>query len=215
MTYNATTQQWEGNENVLGVFDFPIPAPAPTPTPAMASMTRHAPALMLPRPQPAPVSPPRPALIAPMSAGTTQNVQVVGGMVFDPARMCWLKFKPQHADQGQTRKMTGAKTETDAGDDEDEDDPFADIEDLKDAHAPQKGPGGEGKAPGGLASDEWLVGEEFDLGPEFIKRQRDEEVNWRKRCQAWYPGPLEEPTYRPTCHDWRWTIREIAGVSVQ
>lgn len=207
MTYNAITQQWEGNENVLGVFDFAPPPPSRN----TASRLTDTPVKQPQRPALQPVvsaSPPRPALIAPMSAGTGQNIQVVGGMVFDPARMCWLKFKA--ADHpGHQRNVKDAPTETE----DDDDDPFAGIEDLGDAVTDKNGNKTTGAGPGGrkdAVGGEWPVGEEFDLGPDFIKRQQDEEVIWRARCQAWYPnGGVEGP--RLESQRWKWRIREIAG----
>jgi hypothetical protein len=63
MHYNPDSFQWEGNEtSVIGFESLRSPK---SPKPA-------------------------PALITNVSA--MQNVQVVGGMVFDPRRMCWLKL---------------------------------------------------------------------------------------------------------------------------
>ncbi|GAM82575.1 hypothetical protein ANO11243_005570 [Dothideomycetidae sp. 11243] len=154
-------------------------------------------------------SPPRPALIAPMSATGAQNIQVVGGMVFDPVRMCWLKFKPE-----QSQSTPAAKHSPQI--DDDDEDPFAGIDDLKEGTP--SGPAGSatasfgpGRSTGGLANDEWLVGEEFDLGPEFIRRQKEEEIIWRRRCEAWFASSNEGP--RRDTMSWRWRIREIAGIS--
>ena len=211
MIFNAATHRWEGNENTLGVFDFPPPLPTPTPlshnplnNQATSYLSHHH------NQAPPPPSPPRPALLAPMSAGGSQNIQVVGGMVFDPVRMCWLKFKanehPSHAANPKSPSVTE--------NDEDED-PFAGIEDLKEGFAGDKdgakagADAGAGRGKGGVASDEWLVGEEFDLGPEFIRRQKEEEISWRRKCEAWFHGPYEEGP-RQEGNDWRWRIREIA-----
>ena len=74
MVYNPITLRWEGNENTLLHFDIAPPLETPTPTgnqPQTSYMDFKAPSS----------SPPRPALIAPMSAAT--NLQVNGGMVFD------------------------------------------------------------------------------------------------------------------------------------
>ncbi|KAF2155998.1 hypothetical protein K461DRAFT_310555 [Myriangium duriaei CBS 260.36] len=205
MTYNPITHRWEGNENSLNVFDFPPPLSTPTPLSHQRShsyLGHH-------DPNPAPIpSPPRPALIAPMSTNSTQNIQVVGGMVFDPVRMCWLKFKPE-----QPQSTVAARHSPQI--DEDDDDPFAGIDDLKE-NAPSALAGststsfGPSKSTGGgLANEEWLVGEEFDLGPEFIRRQKEEEIIWRRRCEAWFTGFDDGPRREST--SWRWRIREIAG----
>jgi len=209
MTFNPLTHRWEGNENSLGVFDFPPPLPTPTPLPhSQQNQTSY-----LSR-QHGPPSPPRPALIAPMSTGNTQNIQVVGGMVFDPIRMCWLKFKPE---QPKAAHATGPKSPS-VTENEDDDDPFAGIDDLKETAASggPAAPGaasGKGAAPSGLAGNEWLVGEEFDLGPEFIRRQKEEEIGWRRRCEAWFANADRGDGHRPVPRDWCWRIREIAGTS--
>jgi len=139
-----------------------------------------------------PISPPRPALITNVSGA--QGVQVVGGMVFDPHKMCWLKLG---ADRGDVRSPS-------AGGDED-DDPFGDIEDLKDTTvAADVKVGTRGAAVG----NEWLVGEEFDLGPEFIRRQREEEAAWRSRVNAWFGEGRSRDG-----DDYKWAIREIAATA--
>lgn len=205
MIYNPVTHRWEGNENAMAVFDFPPPLSTPTP---LSHQRSHS-YLGYHDHQPAPVpSPPRPALIAPMSTNNTHNIQVVGGMVFDPSRMCWLKIKPEQANTATAAKQSPQI-------DDDDDDPFAGIDDLKDntntAAGSAKASFGPGKSTGGLASDEWLVGEEFDLGPEFIRRQKEEEIVWRKKCESWFAGSLDGP--RRESPSWRWRIREIAGIS--
>ncbi|PNS14621.1 Protein byr4 [Sphaceloma murrayae] len=203
MTFNPRTHCWEGNDIALHAFEFPAPLPTPTP------LTHHRSYSYLGHhDHPAPVpSPPRPALIAPMSANSTQNIQVVGGMVFDPIRMCWLKVK-----NDQTHRTPSAKASPQI--DEDDEDPFAGIDDLKDS-GPSGPPAGAGASVnasqgGGLANEEWLVGEEFDLGPEFIRRQKEEEIAWRRRCESWFVGFDGGP--RAETSHWRWRIREIAGV---
>lgn len=199
MVFNPNTLRWEGNENSLATFDFPAPLTTPTPTshtPASSYLSHHH--------QPSarqvalPPSPPRPALITPLASDySNQNIKVVGGMVFDPRRMCWLKLRP--GEGGPSPSVT-----------EDEEDPFAGLEDLKDGPASTTNADGtqQPKLGGGLASDEWLVGEEFDLGPEFIRRQRDEEAAWRHKCEPWFFNPSMP---RHDGDQWRWSIRDIAG----
>ncbi|GAB7354394.1 hypothetical protein MBLNU459_g4892t1 [Dothideomycetes sp. NU459] len=193
MVFNPQTLRWEGNENVLAPFEIP-PPPLQTPTPTSHSNHHHT------QSQPPPASPPRPALITPLASDySNQNIKVVGGMVFDPRRMCWLKLRPGDAGHNNPKSPSVA---------EDEEDPFAAIEDLKEG--PTGAASTNGTRPstsGGLANDEWLVGEEFDLGPEFIRRQRDEEVAWRRKCEAWFPRGAE----RHSGNAWRWAIRDIAG----
>ena len=194
MVFNPNTLRWEGNENVLAPFEFPQPLQTPTPTShaqatSYLSHNNHSHAT--------PPSPPRPALITPLASDySNQNIKVVGGMVFDPRRMCWLKLRP--GEGGKSPSMT-----------EDEEDPFAGLEDLKDGPSgAQSTTGNQASQGGGLASDEWLVGEEFDLGPELIRRQRDEESAWRRRCEPWF---LHSASPRRDGDAWRWAIRDVAG----
>jgi len=205
MVFNPMTLRWEGNENSLHAFDFPPPLATPT---QLHSHQNEPSSYMQAR---GPPSPPRPALIAPMSAGANQNIQVVGGMVFDPVKMCWLKFRPEHGSHASGPKSPSVT--------EDDDDPFAGIDDLKDnatsggANAASSANGGN-KSLGGLAGDEWLVGEEFDLGPEFIRRQKEEELAWRRRCEAWFANAQVEDGPRYDHPSWRWSIREIARLHI-
>lgn len=120
---------------------------------------------------PAPKSPkPAPALIT--NVGAMHNVQTVGGMVFDPHRMCWLKAP-----------LDGVA---------DEDDVFAGLDDLE-ASSPHgrisgvfEPPQSHGdEASAGESSDEGPMTEEFDVGPEFIRRQRAEEEKWRRKVDKW------------------------------
>lgn len=184
MFYNADTFRWEGNENVLNVFD------AAASTPSTASVPAHLAA------QNKEVQTPRPALITNISA--TKGVQVVGGMVFDPQAMCWLKLGPQS--NAGTSDMSDPLDGFNAFDDEE--DVFKDIPDLDDAAGTHE-EGGSGRVSD--IKDEWLVGEEFDVGPEFVRRQREEEDRWRKKCEKW---TSRTPRDREA---WRWTIRELVS----
>ncbi|KAK3706469.1 hypothetical protein LTR37_012679 [Vermiconidia calcicola] len=192
MVYNPLTLRWEGNENTLQHFDMPPPLETPTPTgrEATSYMDRqHGPSS----------SPPRPALIAPMS--TANGVQVNGGMVFDPRQMKWLKLKEGRDASG---PISPSVTEGD------EDDAFAGIEDLKDESSPAP------MGVTGLASPVSLaaapgageIREEFDLGPKFIETQQGEEAAWRRRCGAWF----EDGEPRVDDGRWRWAIRGLAAV---
>ncbi|KAK9458324.1 hypothetical protein V1511DRAFT_492343 [Dipodascopsis uninucleata] len=128
------------------------------------------------------LTPPRPALISNITSN--KGVQVVGGMVFDPNRMCWFKTN----ENGQI-------------DEEDEDDPFADFDDVDDGFGnlslnSGKSRSNEFSSPLGVSSSssastgvmfgEFVVGEEFDVGPAFTRRQIDEEERWRRKVQGWY-----------------------------
>lgn len=162
----------------------------------------------------APISsspPPRPALIAPALGAASHGVQVNSGMVFDPRQMKWLKLK-------EGREVSGQLSPSIA---DGEEDVFAGIDDLPDERSPPP-PALSISGPIGLASPMSIpaagvdVHEEFDLGPAFINRQCEEEVMWRKRCQAWFPvqasrtgGKASEPQPRADDGAWRWSIRDI------
>lgn len=119
-------------------------------------------------------------------------------MVFDPVNMCWLK-RPQSGKSDESDPMDGFN----AFDDE-EDDVFKDIPDLEDKNKTAD----SGEAAQGRISeikDDWLVGEEFDVGPEFVRRTREEEVRWRKKLVAWQTGLQDRDD------SWKWKIREIVN----
>ncbi|KAJ5381039.1 uncharacterized protein N7496_003467 [Penicillium cataractarum] len=178
MRYNPSTFRWEGNENLVQDFDVATAPKSPKPAPALIT-----------------------------NVGPLHNVQAVGGMVFDPQRMCWLK-----ASALESGVHGGAVPE-------DEEDVFAGLDDLDDdktagptrrnsgpvddlsSHAP----GGE-DASAGESSDDCPITEEFDVGPEFIRRQRAEEEKWRRKVAKWV-GPARGDRE----HHWRWAIRDLVA----
>jgi hypothetical protein len=184
MFYNPETFRWEGNDNVLGAFDPPASSPS------MASM----PPYMLREKENAT---PRPTLISNLNA--TKGVQVFNGMVFDPQNMTWLKM-PQTATTEQSDPMDGFN-----GIESDED-VFKDIPDLED-RTMDESEGAQGR--GSDLKDDWLVGEEFDVGPEFVRRQREEEERWRRKCESWVTAADRDQSA------WRWAIRDIVNVSAR
>ena len=188
MHWNPHAFRWEGNDTALHAFSPPPPA-----------------------------SPPRPALITNMAGpkpGTgSSGVQVNGGMVFDPQRMCWLKMGRNRGNSvASLNQMPMSPTE------EDEEDPFAGIDDLKDDNVGGRpSTGGRGAARDNCASPDpgslLPVHEEFDLGPEFIRRQRDEEALWRQKVGHWFPEGTEIDWVRERAQEgqrWKWAIRSIA-----
>ena len=197
MRWNSTLFKWEGNENALASFDAPIPPPR---SPKYANGNGGSKAA--------------PALIA--NVGASKGVQVVGGMVFDPQRMCWLKMAPSHAPQHRFGRNASPRSTGTLDDDED---PFAGLDDL-DEGKDRKNVFGHGAGPEddlssmggskGLADDEWLVGEEFDVGPEFIKRQRTEEENWRRKVAGWVGKGIREAGCETGYEgeDWRGALRD-------
>lgn len=181
MFYNADTYRWEGNENALNAFEAPVS------TPSTSSVLPH-------MSREKEMATPRPALITNFSA--TKGVQVVGGMVFDPQNMCWLKLGPQSVAKSEASDSMEGFNALD-----DEEDVFKDIPDLEDNPAEEER--GEGRTSD--IKDDWLVGEEFDVGPEFIRRQREEEDRWRKKCEKWVSHGTRDRDA------WRWTIRELVS----
>lgn len=176
MTYNPDTYRWEGNENALNAFD--APASSPSTTSLLHGLREKENAT------------PRPVLISNMSS--SKGVKRVGNMVFDPVAMMWLKVSEANPSARHDNDSTDSTM--------DEDDPFKGIADLEDKEM-DSGEGGRGRVSD--IKDEWLVGEEFDVGPEFIRRQHEEEDRWRKKCEKWI-GTLDRD------YDaWRWTIRDI------
>jgi hypothetical protein len=163
-------------------------------------------------------SPPRPALISHISA--TRGVVVERGMVFDPQRMTWLKLDARAlaadpalmAGGGAAAAALAAAAASGAGPGsisvEEEDDPFAGFDELVDERAAAVAVGAGGvralDEENRGAGPDWIVGEEFDLGPAFVRRQRGEEAEWRRRVERWMgwrEGMGEE---------WKWEIRRVA-----
>ncbi|KAI0205643.1 hypothetical protein F4808DRAFT_239894 [Astrocystis sublimbata] len=178
MTYNPVTFRWEGNENALNAFDVPASSPLTTP-------------VSQPTPHEKETTTPRPLLIT--NINTKKEIRRIGDMVFDPQNMCWLEIKtgtpsgPQPEDP-----MAGFAAL------EEDEDPFKDIPDLEDKVSVT---GGNGRISD--IREEWLVGEEFDVGPEFVRRQHEEEARWRRKCEKWTGKVTRNRT------DWRWAIRDI------
>lgn len=232
MVYNPHMQRWEGNEEALVSFTT-LPnsstttlalttASTPTFTPLGQSHSRShdrsqsishialssiqanqksfssrmakiaPPQATVPIPVP---SPPRPALISQISA--PRGVLHEGRMVFDPVKMKWLKAARQSNDHRSPSEM-----------DDDDEDPFAGIEDFKD----NKSIAGESNAAGGIGSpdvnDPSFVGEEFDVGPSFVRRQEAEELIWRRKTEGWIGSVRDSGEQRG---GWRWAIRDFAA----
>lgn len=128
-------------------------------------------------------------------------------MIFDPRRMCWLRARALE-DECQ-----------DGISPEDEDDVFAGLDDLEDrpfkTAGPVSGASDNRYAPpredpsAGESSDEGPITEEFDVGPEFIRRQRAEEEKWRRKLDKWVGFDRED---RGT--PWRWAIRDLVADGV-
>ncbi|KAI1750643.1 hypothetical protein F4782DRAFT_244664 [Xylaria castorea] len=177
MTYNPVTFRWEGNENALNAFDVPVSSPSTTPLPQPIIRDRD-------------TTTPRPLLIT--NINTKKEIRRMGDMVFDPQNMCWLEIKAATPGGLQPDDpMTGLAVL-------EEEDPFKDIPDLEDKVPSTGGPGRVSDI-----REDWLVGEEFDVGPEFVRRQHEEEARWRRKCEKWTGKVIRNRT------DWRWAIRDI------
>ena len=196
MKWNPQMHRWEGNENdlapALAAFDAPAPPPAALQSPKSPLANKTAPALIA-------------------NVGATKGVQMQNGMVFDPHRMCWLKAAPR---PGMSRDGSTSNPMSPDTIDED-DDPFAGLDDLEDnrekkstvSYVNDDGLSGTAKSTG-LVEDEWLVGEEFDVGPEFIKRQRAEEERWRLKVEGWVgEGVVRDDGFGKD--GWRWAITKV------
>lgn len=176
MTYNPDTCKWEGNETALNAFDVQQVS-TPTAGSTSPNMTRDKESMTTPRPY----------LITNM--GASNGIKREGNMVFDPVHFRWIEAPGSNDDP-----LAGF----DALDDED---PFKDIPDLEDKEPDTSGESGQARASD--VGSEWLVGEEFDVGPEFIRRQREEEERWRKKCERWINTAGRDNDA------WRWALRDI------
>lgn len=147
MTYNPRTHKWDGNEEALRDFDSIAPRDVFTP--------------------------PRPALISNITSGSIRGVQVVGGMIFDPQRMCWL-----------------TNTNGDNPESIEEEDPFEGLEDLKDddmSHLVY------GSSEGGVIDNDDTVmlggiGNDFEVDVAWKEKQVDWETRWRGTMRGWNGG---------------------------
>ncbi|KAI9834514.1 MAG: hypothetical protein M1826_002668 [Phylliscum demangeonii] len=211
MHYNPDLCRWEGNENALAPFEG-----APSAVTATGTMTLASPGLgdiAFPAARAGAVRPSssksdmttvsRPALISSLAGNAASSVQVVGDMVFDPQQMCWLKLSYQ-------QRAAGGGGASMSRDHEDEDDPFAGLDDLEDeTKAAQKQSSSPGAATsaaaaiGGETNGDWL-GEEFDVGPTYVHRQRDEETRWHRKIGVW-----ASPERTAAAYEWRWGIFRV------
>ncbi|KIW99373.1 uncharacterized protein Z518_11361 [Rhinocladiella mackenziei CBS 650.93] len=203
MQYNPLLFRWDGNENALAPFDVPDFHPRGGSPAGQA--------------QGSPGTKANLALISNVGSGVT-GVQVDGGMVFDPSQMRWFKLA-ENAD-GTTSSLRGGSVQI-----EEEEDVFAGLEDLREEdetrsrsgtlqNIPGLGPLGDSFDDGEVghsSGDEWGVGEEFDVGPEFVKRQRSEEERWRRKVEKWLRRGIEgeEEEGPDGTGGWRWAIRDL------
>jgi hypothetical protein len=211
MVYNAVLQRWEGNEHVLAHFSNPSTTTLPLHPTHKDNHSHHHHTNSIPsglalglRDQntlPRHGSPPRPALISQVNG--MKGPRIERGMVFDPDRMKWLKVDPRSlTNTFDHNQLTPGSVSMD-----DEEDPFAGIEDLPDEKSKvAAGAGGANKENEVGPAADWALGEEFDLGPTFIKRQRAEEHEWRRWTEKWFaPSGGHQQG-----EEWKWAIRRVA-----
>jgi hypothetical protein len=151
MTYNPRTHRWDGNEDILRDFENIAPRDVFTP--------------------------PRPALISNITSGSIRGVQVVGGMIFDPQRMCWLN-----------------NTNGENSDGMEEEDPFEGLEDLKDDETSTFR---FGSSEGGiLEADDTVMlggmGNDFEVDVAWKEKQVEWETRWRATMRGWSGGASVE-----------------------
>jgi len=213
MFYNAAKQQWEGNENM--VYNFPEnPSTSTLPIPTTHGMnyahhhhTNSIPTEIVLGTQdhhtiPRHGSPPRPALIS--NVNQNRGPRIERGMVFDPEKMKWLKVNQRELGNSANPFTPGSVSL------EEDEDPFAGIDDLQDERAkiaPGMGGANKENSSSGKMDEDWNLGEEFDLGQRFIKRQRTEEVEWRRWTERWFPAGASRPEEGEA---WKWEIRRVA-----
>lgn len=187
--------RWEGNEAAVKHFEHTSNIPSLQ----FALNQQHQP---LPPP-----SPPRPALITNMAAGTQPGIQVSGHMVFDPHQMRWLKMGRVRGGSVASNPMSPSAGEAT----EEDEDPFKGIDDLKDDDKAVAASSTANRARGGagLVSVADGLKEEFDLGPVFIDRQKDEEAVWRTKVAAWFPADGTKQR-EAEGEKWKWTIRDLS-----
>ena len=237
MRYNPDLFRWEGNENALVPFDIPPPdffARTGSPV-TLLEKDRKA--------QGSPIAGGNKASVALISnIGNVSGVQVVGGMVFDPSQMRWLKVK-EDGPRARGDSFGAQSVEV-----EEEEDVFAGLDDLKEEGSewdiksqshrgsaagatPQEyGTGmvpvsNKMSTPSGLRRkmsnesagsnsdddiglDGPIVAEEFDVGPEFVRRQRAEEDRWRRKVEKWLRSP-EEVMREGQEGGWLWDVRNV------
>jgi hypothetical protein len=213
MVFNAVLQRWEGNEHVLDTFNNPSSTTLPLHPTHKDNFSHHhhtnsfpsALALGLREQNTLPrhASPPRPALISQVNG--MKGPRIERGMVFDPDRMKWLKVDPRSLTNNfDSSQLTPGSVSID-----DEEDPFAGIDDLPDEKSSKVIPGSGGANKENEAGGDWALGEEFDLGPTFIRRQRAEESEWRRWTDKWFSNEPSMPFGRER-EEWKWDIRRVA-----
>lgn len=236
MYYNPDLCRWEGNDTALTPFDVPDFLPRqPSPSEARHPNIKTGGAVGMSSPGATPgTGKPNLALI--MNVGGSSGVQLVNGMVFDPRQMKWLKVA--HGERGEgIRSGTGsvqleeeedvfagledlkeesenmssmheAPRDRSVSGAHDNTDPFT----TEPAQVPLPDDDDDAAHASGHSGDEWGVAEEFDVGPDFVRRQRSEEERWRRKVEKWLRTDEEVAAEEiEGLGDWRWAIRELVS----
>ncbi|KAH8704282.1 putative cytokinesis regulator [Talaromyces proteolyticus] len=141
-----------------------------------------------------------PALIT--SIGATKDAQVVGNMVFDPQRMCWQKVASTLSDPDGGPVVSDESEDVFAGLDDLQEKPDTQHKRVLSSDAFEMD--GSDEQSGGDSGEEWPITEEFDVGPEFVKRQRAEEDRWKRKVTKWVSSERQR-----FGDGWRWAIRDL------
>ena len=202
MKWNPSLYSWQGNEDEFDQLEWNTDthsqapfADGPPPLAAGISAPQRSPG------SPANATKVTPALICNPS-GASKAAHIVGGMVFDPEQMCWLA----------TRKDSQ---------DDDEDDPFAGIEDLVETQFKAAKPSFRSVSSSSWNTEKALaelracdddlpvVAESFDVGPAFVARCRAEDAKCVQKVSSWLFGVERGAVER----NGKWEIRGKCRIS--
>ena len=231
MYYNPVLCRWEGNDTALTPFDVPDFSPQPPSPPRSKIATIGGASLS------SPVQPTKSNMALIMNVGGSSGVQLVNGMVFDPRQMKWLKVA--HGERGESIRSGAGSVQLE--EEEDVFAGLEDLKEESESHLSSMHDGprdrsvssaidkdpftiGDGEKPvigeeddvhaSGQSSDEWggAVAEEFDVGPDFVRRQRAEEDRWRRKVEKWLR--TDEEVLQEEFEGlggFRWAIRELVS----
>ena len=224
MYYDPEKRLWLGNNDAVAEFDG-IDVPDFVPHEPSPSDSRH-PNVKGGFSSPAP-TPGKSKVALIMNIGGSSGVQLVNGMVFDPRQMKWLKVA--HGEKGDGIRSGAGSVQL-----EEEEDVFAGLEDLKEESERQSSVHDHrerDRSVSGIqdkqesdpftvdedeinhasgSGDDLGLAEEYDVGPEFVRRQRTEEDRWKRKVDKWLRNEDEvaaEEIEGPG--GWRWAIRDL------
>lgn len=171
MVYNPSSHRWEGNESVLTEFEQIQTSPS---RPALIT---NAAIGSLKRNSKPPIVPADLSRISTSthSSGGSNNVKVVGDMLFDPVKMCWV-----HTGGADYEEDVFANIDDDNWTSNGADDSFTrTTTSLHDDDTD------EGMMTIRGRKGDFEVGDEFDLSPEFIREAMAAEQDHYKALKGW------------------------------